>query len=78
MNLNNITNTGMLGIQHGMDQLRRDAHSVASLSAKGNEDTKALAKAMVDLNVDRLYTQASVKVVQASNDVIGSLLDIMV
>ena len=78
MNLNNIASTGMLGIQQGMDQLRRDSHNVASLSAKGNEDTKELAKAMVDLNVDRLHTQASVKVVQASNDVIESLLDIMV
>ena len=78
MNFPNLTTAGIQGIQQGMDNLRRDAQSIASSSAKGNENTKDLAESMVDLQVDKQQVEASVKVVQATGEVLGSLLDIKV
>lgn len=56
--------------------MRRDAHEIASAAKKGGEDTSDLAKSMVDLNVDQRQVEASVKVVQAADEVLGTLLDI--
>lgn len=63
-------------ISTGFENLRNDAERIAGASAKGGEDTTELAKAMVDLNVDQRQIEASVKVVQAVDEILGSLIDI--
>lgn len=63
-------------ISTGFENLRNDAERIASASAKGGEDTTELAKAMVDLNTDKRQIEASVKVVQAVDEILGSLIDI--
>jgi hypothetical protein len=67
----------MTGISNGMENLKRDAQEIAGAVAKGDENTTDLANSLVDLNVDQAQTQASVKVVQAVDETLGSLLDIM-
>lgn len=69
-------NTSMNAISAGFDNLRNDAERIAGASAKGGEDTTDLAKAMIDLNADRQQIEASVKVVQAVDEVLGTLIDI--
>lgn len=71
------TLTGVAGIQTGFEHLRRDAHEIASAVAKGGENTGDLAKSLVDLNTDRREIAASVKVVQAIDETIGTLLDVL-
>jgi len=68
--------TGMMGIYNGMESLKQHAHEIASASAKGGEDSADLAKSLVDLNMDRRQVEASVKVVQAVDEVLGTLLDV--
>ena len=63
-------------ISTGLENLRHDAERIANASAKGGEDTGDLAKAMVDLNVDQRQIEASVKVVQAVDEILGTLIDI--
>ena len=69
-------NTGLSGINTGLDNIKRDAHDIASTLTKGKEDTADLAKSLIDLNQDRSQVEASVKVVQAVDEVLGTLLDI--
>jgi hypothetical protein len=59
-----------------MDNLKHDAQEIASASAKGGENTTDLAKSLVDLNVNRNQIEASVKVVQAVNETLGTLLNV--
>ena len=68
--------SSMNAISTGLDNLKHDAERIANASAKGGEDTADLAKAMVDMNVDRRQVEASVKVVQAVDEMLGTLLDI--
>lgn len=74
--MNLPTLTGLSGINAAMDKLRKDAHDIATAVAKGDEDTSDLAKSLVDLNVNARAAEASVKVVQAIDGVIGTLLDV--
>jgi hypothetical protein len=67
---------GLMGIYNGLDNLKHDAQEIASASAKGGEDTADLAKSLVDLNTDRHQIEASVKVVQAIDETLGTLLDV--
>jgi hypothetical protein len=67
---------GLGGIYNGLDNLKHDAQKIASASAKGGEDTTDLAKSLVDLNTDRHQIEASVKVVQAVDETLGTLLDV--
>ena len=75
MSIPGISN-GLMGIYNGLDNLKRDAHEIASASAKGDEDTADLAKSLVDLNMDRHQIEASVKVVQAVDETLGTLLNV--
>ncbi|MGD8938124.1 MAG: hypothetical protein PVJ72_02025 [Gammaproteobacteria bacterium] len=68
--------SGLTGIYKGMDNLKHDAQEIASASAKGGENTTDLAKSLVDLNVNRNQIEASVKVVQAVNETLGTLLNV--
>jgi len=75
MSIPGISN-GLMGIYNGLDNLKRDAHEIASASAKGDENTADLAKSLVDLNMDRNQIEASVKVVQAVDETLGTLLNV--
>jgi len=68
--------SGVSGLNIGMENLKRDAIDIASTVTKGKEDPADLAKSLVDLNQDRSQTEASVKVVQAVDEVLGTLLDV--
>jgi len=69
-------NSAVSSLQTSMENVKRDAHDVASSVAKGKEDTTDLASSMVDLNQDRTQAEATVKVVQAVDEVLGTLLDV--
>jgi len=78
MSLPSVTNSGLQGIHQGWDNLRKDAQAIASATTQRDENTVDIAQAMVDMNVNTRYTEASVKVIQAADEILGSLLDIKV
>ena len=78
MNISSISSSGLQGIHQGLDNVRKDAQSIASASTHREENTQDIAEALVDLNSDARNTEASVKVVKAADEVLGSLLDITV
>ncbi|NOZ54296.1 MAG: hypothetical protein GXP08_14390 [Gammaproteobacteria bacterium] len=68
--------TGISSINQGMDNIKQHAHEIASAVKKGDENTAELAKSLVDLNVDQRQVEASVKVVQAIDETLGTLLNV--
>lgn len=76
MNISNLSLAGIAGVQTGLDNLKRDASDIAQTVSKGSENTTDLAKSLVDLNLDQRQVEASVKVVQAVDEVLGTLIDI--
>lgn len=62
------------GIQSGMQNLQKNAFSIASESTKGGD----IITPMVNMNSDKLQVQAAAKALQISPDTLGTLLDIRV
>ncbi len=63
--------TGIAGINTGIDGMRRSATRIA-----GNTTNPAdTVRALVDLHTNQHQLEASAKVVKASDEILGSLLD---
>jgi hypothetical protein len=76
MNVNAPAQTGLVGIERGLEDMNANAASIASASqAQGNNPTD-LAKPLVVMAMDEAQIGASVKVVKAADETLGSLLDV--
>jgi hypothetical protein len=69
--------SGLQGIQRGLDGLRRDAHTIANAGTGTSSDSGDVTASIVNLTTDRNQVQSSAKVVSAVDQMIGSLLDVM-
>lgn len=69
-------NSGVQGINNGINNLRRDAHEIATAN-KDSTETRDIVKPLVNLAVDRTQVAMSAKVIETADQVIGSLLDVM-
>lgn len=78
MNFPNLSLAGISGVHTGLENLRNDAEKIAQATAKGGEDSTDLTNALVDLNTDLRQVEASIKVVQAVDEVLGTLIDMKV
>jgi len=80
MNSISAFNAGLQGIQKGMNGIRKNAHDIANAKsidpATQQTTVKDVTEPLVDLKLNQLQAEASTKVIQASADMIGSLLDI--
>lgn len=70
----NAFSYGVMGIQRGMEGLRRDASQIATASVP--EPDVSVVKPLVNLVADRTQATASAKVVKAYDEAIGTLLDV--
>ncbi|MCF6258453.1 MAG: hypothetical protein L3K25_19530 [Gammaproteobacteria bacterium] len=74
-------NTGINGIHQGLNNMRRNASTVAQAVNNGigngtGEAPREVTSALVNLKQDALQIQASTKVVETVHKIIGSLLDV--
>ena len=67
-------NSGLQGIQRGLERAKQSAAEIASAN-KGGATAADLARPMVDLLAQRTQVQASAKVVETAADLIGTLFD---
>lgn len=65
--------SALTGIQTGMQSLNQNATKIANA-----QPTDDLTEPLVNMMIDKLQVEASSKVIEASNTMIGSLLDITV
>jgi flagellar hook protein FlgE len=76
MAINSITGSATLGIQRGMQGLRRVASEIAS-SQQTTQQSKPtdLSRAMVEMKVHAHQAKASAKTLKAADELLGTLLD---
>ncbi len=71
-----LLDTALTGIHNGRNELQKNAGEIASKSTMEGENTKPLIQSLVDLKANVQQVEASTKVLQVSDEMIGTLLDI--
>ena len=70
--------TGIAGINNGLDGMRRNATEIARAGTGDTTNPADTVRSLVDLRVNQHQVEASVKVVKAADEMLGSLLDVRV
>lgn len=68
--------SGLNGIASGFEKLNQNSATIASASIDGSGQD--ITKALVGLVSNKQQIEASIKVIETSNETIGTLLDIIV
>jgi flagellar hook protein FlgE len=76
MNSISALQSGLYGINNGIQRLNKDAADIAS-ATKPQSNTD-LTSSLVNLNADQRQVEASTKVIKAQDEMLGTLLDITV
>ncbi len=79
MNLPSVIQTGLSGVSRGLENIQEIASDIAQVGTGDSEDQKTtidLTQSVVDLQQQKLATQASAKVVATAEEVLGTLLDV--
>ncbi len=77
MAINSATSSALLGIQRGVQGIRRNASNIASAqNLSGQGPTKDITRSLVEMHENKLYTAANVNTLKTMDQVIGTLLDI--
>lgn len=74
---NSISGAGMEGINRGYQLMNQAASRIAKVETS-ETPTSDITKSAVELQQAKIQTQASAKVLETENRVIGSMLDITV
>ncbi|HKJ75632.1 MAG TPA: hypothetical protein VKA64_00335 [Gammaproteobacteria bacterium] len=77
MDVNSANNSGLLGIQRGMQGLERNASEIASATAKQSDQSQSVTDSLVESESNQLQAEASAKVVQTADEALGTILDEM-
>ena len=75
MKIESTFQSGISGIQRGLDDARQAAHEIAT--AVDNEDPTEVVQPLVDLKEAELQVKTNAEVVQAADEMVGTLLDEM-
>lgn len=68
--------SGLTGIQSGLDKLSTNSATIASSS--NPQQVQDVTHALVDMMSNKQQIEASAKVIEASSNTVGTLLDITV
>jgi len=78
MNVTSALNSGLLGINRGLDGVQKASGDIAG-SGKSDSPEQATGRdvneALVDLAVEKNAVAASTKVVQSAEETLGTLID---
>ena len=74
-----VLQQGLSGVSRGQEALQDIATDIAQVGLKEDDDqTTNLTQSLVDLKEQELATLASIKVVESADEVLGSLLNVVV
>ena len=79
MPITSVSNSALLGIQRGLEGIRRNATEIAShrqAASSSQFPTKDLIRAMVELHQNKHDPSAAMATFKTADQMIGSLLDI--
>jgi len=78
MNLSSIQQTGLEGIQRGLQGIEKSASEIAKIGTSDNASGSAsFVEPILELKLYERSIQASAKVVEVADEVLGTLLDTM-
>lgn len=69
--------SGLAGIHTGMNSIRKDAHVIASQSVSHQTNTKDVTDAIIDMKASQHQVEASAKMIETQDEILGTLLDEM-
>jgi len=75
MSIGGVLQTGVQGIQRGVQGVERAASEIAQVST--NSGVNDVIEPVMDLKLYELSVEASAKVVQTADELLGTLLDTM-
>lgn len=75
MAINSIMGPSVLGIQRGLQGMRRVASEIAGATQSPQTKPTDLSRAMVEMKQHANQTKASVKALQTADDMLGTLFD---
>ena len=79
--VDSVMATGMAGVHAGFQRANDAAQDIAQMATKESASGNAIndvTEAVVDLKVSELQVEASAKVVQTADDMMGTLINIKV
>jgi flagellar hook protein FlgE len=71
-----LPGTALTGIQNGLSELQKNAGEIAGKSTMEGENIKPLMESLVELKANVQQVEVSTKVLQVSDEMIATLLDI--
>ncbi len=75
--IDSVTSSALQGIRRGYQGIRRSAAEIASAGQmQGTASSRDLTRSLIEMKQYSLHTKASVKVLQTSSDLLGTLLDV--
>lgn len=74
--IESLNNTALSGIQQGLNKLQKNAEQIATATSTEADTGQLLLAALVDLKANETQVSASMKVLNVSDRLIGSILDI--
>ena len=78
MSVNSILQTGVQGIQTATQGAEKAAREIVRAGTESSSSPNSVVEPIVDLKLYERSIQASSQVVKTADEVLGSLLDIMV
>lgn len=76
MGVLSVQSSAVLGIQRGLDGMRKDAADIASADQLNNAGQETdMVESLVSMKQNQIQVQASAKVVSALDEVLGSIID---
>lgn len=78
MNVTSALNSGVLGINRGLDGVNKAASDIAGTGKPDNPEQatgRDVNEALTDLTVEKNAVAASTKVVQSAEETLGTLID---
>jgi hypothetical protein len=76
MMISSAVQSGMAGINRGIRGLSQDATEIANAAQMGGSSTRDISKPLVGQMQDVRQVESSAKVIEASDEMIGRLLDV--
>ncbi|HEY4732362.1 MAG TPA: hypothetical protein VIH66_03870 [Gammaproteobacteria bacterium] len=77
MSLINTLNNGVLGIQRGLADAQRSASTIASANSMTTDHAVDFAEPFVDLMLARTQVKASAQVVKTTDEMLGTIIDVL-
>ena len=74
--ISSISSNAITGIQRGMNDISTQAKDIASAGALSHPPTKDITSPLINMIPAQAQVEASVKVLQAEDKMLGAILDV--